>query len=191
MKIDALHLDTEHFRVEHLSDSAENRRLIDGFIAPNNANGLESYLKFQAIRDEASKMSRTYLVKDATTGFLACYFSLRTGLISVGREDGLFDTIPGVELANFAVNAAYRTQEIKVAKVGAYVFERFICPIAENIADLAGVQCLYIYALPEERLIRYYNSLGFARLPPDAEAFVYSHVKPAYDQGCIFMFQGV
>ena len=25
----------------------------------------------------------------------------------------------------------------------------------------------------------------------DAEAFVHSHVKPAYDQGCIFMYQDV
>ena len=60
-----------------------------------------------------------------------------------------------------------------------------------NVADLVGVKCLYIYALPEEKLIRYYNSLGFVRLPLDAETFVHTHVKPAYDQGCIFMYQEV
>ena len=34
-------------------------------------------------------------------------------------------------------------------------------------------------------------SLGFMRLPSEAEAFVHSHVKPAYDRGCIFMYQGI
>ncbi len=30
---------------------------------------------------------------------------------------------------------------------------------------------------------------GFRSLAPDDEAFVYSHVKPKYDDGCIFMYQ--
>ena len=52
MTIDALSLDTEHFVAEHLLDSPENRQLIDGFVAPNNARGLEAYLKLQADIDE-------------------------------------------------------------------------------------------------------------------------------------------
>ena len=141
MKVHALNLNTEHFVIEHLLDSSVNRQLVEGFVVPNNAHGLESYLKLQAEGDEKNSGSRTFLIKDAATGKLACYFSLRTGLIAVQRED--------------------------------------------------GVQCLYIYALPKERLIQYYTSLGFMRLPSDAESFVYSHVKPAYDRGCIFMYQGI
>lgn len=189
MRVDSLALNTEHFVIEHLLDSPLNRQLIADFVAPNNARGLESYIKLQAEHDEVCNGSRTYLVKDATTGMLACYFSLRTGLVAVRREDDLFDTIPGVELANFAVNESYRSSGAKVAKIGGYVFRRFILPIVRNIADLVGAQCLYIYALPEEKLIQHYSSLGFARLPPDMESFVYSHVKPAYDQGCVFMYQ--
>ena len=191
MKIDALNLNTEHFTVEHLQDSPTNRQLIEGFSAPNNAMGLEAYLKLQAESDEKSNGSRTFLVKDAETGRLACYFSLRSGLIAVRREDDLFDTIPAIELANFAVNDAYRTEGSKISKIGFHVFDKFILPIVRNVADLVGVRCLYIYALPEKRLIQYYNSLGFVRLPLDAEAFVHSHVKPAYDQGCIFMYQDI
>ena len=191
MKIDALNLDTEHFVIEHLNGSIENKQLVNGFIASNNARGLESYLKFQADIDENSNGSRTYLVKDAETRKLACYFSLRSGLIAIMREDDLFDTIPAVELANFAVNDSYRAESRKIVKIGFHVFDKFILPIVRSVADLVGVKYLYIYALPEERLIRYYNSLGFVRLPHDAEAFVYSHVKPAYDQGCIFMYQEV
>ena len=103
----------------------------------------------------------------------------------------MFDTIPAIELANLAVNDAYRREESKIAKIGFHVFDRFILPIVRNVADLIGVQCLYVYALPKERLIQYYASLGFMRLPSEAEAFVHSHVKPAYDRGCIFMYQGI
>ena len=191
MKVDALNLNTEHFVIEHLLDSPVNRQLIEDFIAPNNARGLESYLKSQAENDENNNGSRTFLIKDAATGKLACYFSLRTGLIAVQRDDGLFDTIPAIELANLAVNDAYRREESKIAKIGFHVFDRFILPIVRNVADLIGVQCLYIYALPKERLIQYYASLGFMRLPSEDEAFVHSHVKPAYERGCIFMYQGI
>lgn len=45
------------------------------------------------------------------------------------------------------------------------------------------------YALPDDKLIGYYGKLGFSRLPAEQESFVYSHVKPKYDDGCIFMFQ--
>ena len=172
-------------------DSSVNRQLVEGFVVPNNAHGLESYLKSQAEGDEKNNGSRTFLIKDAATGKLACYFSLRTGLVAVQREDGLFDTIPAIELANFAVNDAYRSEGSKIAKIGFHVFDRFILPIVKNVSDLIGVQCLYVYALPKERLIQYYASLGFMRLPSEAEAFVHSHVKPAYDRGCIFMYQGI
>jgi len=187
MKIDVLNLNTEHFVVEHLHGSLENQQLVSDFVASNNARGL----KLQADIDENSNGSRTYLVKDAETGKLACYFSLRSGLIAVRREDDLFDTIPAIELANFAVNNVYRSEGGKVDRVGAYAFRKFVQPIVKCVADLVGVKYLYIYALPEEKLIQYYNWLGFVRLPHDAEAFVYSHVKPAYDQGCIFMYQEV
>lgn len=42
---------------------------------------------------------------------------------------------------------------------------------------------------PEERLIKYYGQLGFSRLPGEQERFVQRHVKPKYDEGCIFMYQ--
>ncbi|WP_295058143.1 hypothetical protein [uncultured Fibrobacter sp.] len=46
-----------------------------------------------------------------------------------------------------------------------------------------------IYALPEEKLIEHYHTMGFSRLPEHQEKFVQRHVKPKYDEGCIFMYQ--
>ena len=52
MKVGVLNLNTEHFVIEHLLDSPVNRQLIESFVVPNNARGLESYLKSQAENDE-------------------------------------------------------------------------------------------------------------------------------------------
>ncbi|MBO4630176.1 MAG: hypothetical protein J5687_09535 [Treponema sp.] len=57
------------------------------------------------------------------------------------------------------------------------------------MAKYVGVNSLYIYALPEEKLIEYYKTVGFSRLPKEQEKFVQYHVKPEYDADCIFMYQ--
>ena len=38
-------------------------------------------------------------------------------------------------------------------------------------------------------LIEHYGKMGFSRLPPKQERFVQHHVKPKYDEDCIFMYQ--
>jgi hypothetical protein len=188
---DQLVVDNGDFVVEHLTDSPESRRSVEEFAAGNNANGLEVYLKRFALGDERSDDSRTYLVKDSLTRALACYFSLRTCLVPIALTKSNFTTVPAVELANFAVNDNYRGMQRAMKKIGAYVFVTFILPIVQHIAGLVGAKWLCVYALPEEKLIRYYESLGFSRLSRDQEEFVYSHVKPKYDENCIFMYQGI
>jgi len=189
--MDIRSLATADFVVEHLVDTKEHRHLLASFSVANNASGLEVYLKRRAMLDEASNECRTYLVKDAVSGELACYFSLRTGLITVSADDGNFDTIPAAELSNFAVNASYGAAHRKVGKIGAYVFDKFILPIVKSVSDWIGMQCLYIYALPESRLISHYERLGFRRMSDEDAKFVYSHVKPRYDKGCVFMYMFV
>ena len=182
---------TDDFVIEHLVDSREHRQLLRSFSVANNANGLEVYLKRRALLDETRNECRTYLVKDVVSGELACYFSLRTGLITVSAGDGSFDTVPAAELSNFAVNASYSAAHRNMRKIGAYVFNKFILPVVRNIADWIGMRCLYIYALPKSKLISYYERLGFRRMSDEDAKFVYSHVKPRYDNGCVFMYMYV
>lgn len=181
--------DTPLLAVEHLFDSEENESLISRFTAPNNAMGLESYLKNAAMDDERAGFARTYLVKDKQTGELACYFTLRAGLITMQVEEEAFDSIPAIELSNFAVNDEYRKKHTEARSIGRYSFEKFVLPIVRCMAQYVGVNALYIYALPNDRLIGYYNLMGFSRLPEEQEHFVQMHVKPKYDEGCIFMYQ--
>ncbi|MBO4321031.1 MAG: hypothetical protein J5857_11260 [Treponema sp.] len=181
--------DTPYFSVEHLFDSENNQKLIEEFEAGNNAFGLENYLKYQAAEDETSNNSRTYLVKDILSGELVGYFSLRTGLITIQVKDDNFDSFPAIELANFAMNRCYKDSHPDTVRLGAYIFENFIIPITRCMAKYVGVNSLYIYSLPEDKLLSYYSRLGFSRLTSEQEKFVQLHVKPKYDEGCIFMYQ--
>ena len=191
MKIESVTIENEIFYIEHLSDSIEDVRLVSDFKALNGAKGLENYLKYQAFDDEKSRNARTYLVKDKLTDELAGYFSLRSGLIAIQAYRESFDTIPAVELSNLAINGEYREKH-KDKKHLSYVFlQSFILPLAQVMSRYIGTSSIYIYALPDEKLIEHYTKLGFTRLPKKQEKFVQNHVKPKYDEGCVFMFQNL
>lgn len=180
------------FYVEHLNDSKDGTECIAGFrVEPRDTGyGLESYLKEWAAHDEESNEARTYLVRDCATCELVAYFSLKAGSITINEdEEGGFDTIPGIELANFAVNSAYRDVHGEVTGIGSIVFMDFIIPIIRDVVMMLGVKILYIYALPYEGLLNYYHGLAFSRLPKEQEMVLHSRIKPRYDEGCIFMYQ--
>lgn len=94
-----------------------------------------------------------------------------------------------MELSNFAVNSFYRKRHPEVRRLGEQVFRRFIIPTVRYGAELFGIQALHIYALPQDELLEHYSTFGFCRLPPEMEAYIHSHIKPDYDDKCIFMYQ--
>lgn len=186
-----VHID-EMFYCEHLSFDAHTKQEITNFTVKHpDAINLESFLKKYAFEEESSNKNRTYLVKDKNTNEIVCYFSLRNGLFTLPNNSQHFSTIPAIELSNFAVNNSYKEKYSIVRKLGTTAFNEFIIPLVKQIQKLSGVQALYIYALPNDKLIEHYESLGFLRFSPDEEAFIHSHVKPLYDKGCVFMCQGV
>ena len=162
---------------------------VSGFMSPKG-KGLERYLKYQAIVEEKANLSRTYLVLDKESNEIAAYFTLRTGLITLkaGSGDG-FNAHSAIELSNFAVNDAYRDINDLKPGFGMYVFNQFILPLAKMISQYVGAAYIYIYSLPYKKLMVNYEKMGFFRATTEMEAFIYSHVKPIYDKGCIFMWQ--
>ena len=155
--------------------------------------GLQVNLKKRAFHDEAAGIMRTYLVRDNYTAELVAYFSLKAGLISLNEvetEDGiLFDTLPGTELANFAVNNEYLIKNPTFKGIGFVIFNDFIKPLVEEISKTVGVKIIYIFALPFEGLIKQYGRYGFRRLEAEHEAELHRRLKPRYDSECIFMYQ--
>lgn len=187
-------LEIQHslFYYEHLLDNPQNIDEIKNFaIRERSGFGLELYLKQTSVFDEENRLNSTYLVKDKMTHEIVGYFSLKTGLFTVEMSsvEGYFDTIPSVEMSNFAVNALYRANHPDIKRIGEIIFRSFVLPIVKHIQNFVAVKALYIYALPEEKLISHYERLGFSRLSEEEEAFVHAHVKPKYDDDCIFMYQ--
>ena len=183
-------LENGTFYVQHLTESTENLSAIKSFaVGQQSGMGLENYLKNVAEADENASFARTYLVKSKQTHEIAAYFTLRNGLFTLELNDDNFYTVPAIELSNFAVNAVFRSAHPDIERIGYKVLSDFVLPIADFVRSFSGVKALYIYALPEERLIEHYKSLGFRRLAPEKEIFVHQHVKPKYDNGCVFMYQ--
>ncbi|MBO5353672.1 MAG: hypothetical protein J6A77_10280, partial [Lachnospiraceae bacterium] len=95
--------DTALYRMVHLT--SKDKDAISKFVVKNPKGfGLQNYLIKWSLRDEEEGLVRTYLIKDKEDGSIVAYFSLRTGLMTQRSSLFHFDTITGIELANFAVN---------------------------------------------------------------------------------------
>ena len=184
----------KYFACRHLSVSRRDLADIKAFeIAhPETGGGLEWYIKYQALFDEHSGVMRTYLVRLKRTGECVGYFSLKAGLVSVNEEStpggNTFDTVPGVELANFAINNVF-VQKHNAKGLGYLLFSGLIAPFVQEHAKTLGIYMIYLFDLRYECLMKKYESYGFHRLPAKAENQLHQRLKPTYDESCIFMYQ--
>lgn len=189
-----MRLEHDIFYCENLLANEKNIKLLRTFhVEKETGAGLEAYLKRMAINDEAMHYARTYLVIDKTDNTLVGYFSLKAGTVATRIKKRFFhlemDSIPAIELANFAVNDNYKTSHENRNGLGEIIFFYFILPICRSASDYVGINTLYIYALPYQGLIRYYEQMHFKRVPDNAESIIHRYHKPRYDKGCIFMFR--
>ena len=177
--------------ISHLS--ALDKDDISKFVIKRRqGRGLEVYLKEVALQQEAIGESRTYIIRERECNQIVAYFTLRTGLITVSR--GFlrgFNTHTGIEFANFAVNDAYREDNDRIPMLGSYIFYSFVIPLVQYISDFVGAELLYIYALPHDRLMEHYRTMGFETASKKVSRYLYRHVKPFYDRQCVFMYQAI
>lgn len=161
-----------------------------------NAHTLEIYLKQQALFDQESGDNCTYVVIDRVTNSIMAYFSLKAGSVRLyhATNKDYIDLLPGIELSMFAVNSAYKNclkqkGQNKSIGVGEYVFLRYVLPVVHNISKQIGVNIFYLFALPDEKLIHYYQQkLGF-HIPQPLEIRYTKPYTPSFDEGCVFMYQ--
>ena len=186
-------LNNDKYYCEHLTTSEKNLQDIQNFSVKHaNGEGLANYVKNSALYDEADGVMRTYFVRDNVSHELVGYFSLKAGLVSLNEGNSGrvadFDTLPGVEVANFAVNNSYCQKHSAAKGIGFIIFADFIKPLIKKAAELVGVKVIYIFALPFEELISHYEKYGFRRLNSQSEIELHKRLKPRYDSECIFMF---
>ena len=195
-------LQNDLFYCDHLGVSADDEKDIISFTVQKGL-GLENYIRYNAFPDEDAGLMRTYIVRDNRTSELVAYFSIKAGLISLNereleetdKETGetktvtVFDTLPGAEIANFAVNDAYKERHRSMKGIGLIIFDSFIIPLINQSSKTLGLKVLYIFALPFESLIDRYKEYGFTRLDDEYEDDLHKRVKPFYDRSCIFMYR--
>lgn len=189
-----MRLDADGFYCANLACSPKDLEDIGHFeiVHSITGKGLVDYLKDCAVDDEQLGAMRTYFVRMCETDECVGYFSLKAGLVSLqeteidGNAD--FDTLPGVELANFAVNKSY-VHKYHARGIGRLIFTSFILPLIRGAGQYVGVCLVYLFSLPHSKLMKNYESYGFHRLTLDAEEKLHHRLKPSYDQSCIFMCQ--
>lgn len=187
-------MENSFLRCEHIS--RDDWDSLQSFTSAHSDGGfLADYIKENAFLDEEEGFARTYIVRDRESNDVVAYFSLKSGFVAINEEEGEeqteFDSIPGVELSNFAVNGAYLTAHPTYKGLGKIVFFDFILPTISEAAKIIGIRFLYIFALPNKSLIANYEKYGFSRLPLEDEKKMHSRIKPRYDEGCIFMYQSL
>ena len=107
---------SDNFYAKHLNYVNDTIDLLKFKINRPEGYGLQQYIKYTAVKEESADMMRTYIVRDINTNEVVGYYSLKAGLISInerviednGKKRIVFDTVPGIELANFAVNDIYK-----------------------------------------------------------------------------------
>ena len=184
----------ELFRAIPLFDSGLTDKEINSFsVKHKQGKGLVRYLYGYAETEEENRTMRTYIVRDNKNDEFVGYYSLKAGMISINeqRVEGkvLFDTMPGIEIANFAVNDTYISKYDEIKGCGIMIFYDLIMPIIYDVSEKIGVNLIYIFSLPFDALINRYSKYGFKRLSSDQEKALHKRVKPNYDTGCIFMYQ--
>ena len=182
------------FYCEHISELNESDFKSFKVKHKDDANNIEIYLKQYALQDEKLGFMRTYLVFEKVSKVLVGYFSLKSGMFAKDKdpedESYGFDTIPGIELAYFALNDNKLTNEIE--DIGIQIFNEIIMPIVLGVSNYVGVGVLYVYALPIDKLIRrYQEAYGFVRLDLEDELALNKRYKPSDNESCIFMYQRV
>ncbi len=182
---------TDSFYCRHITD--DDKEIIKGFTLANDQGGyLSDYLKYDALQEEECGKARTYLVFTTDKDELVAYFSLKAGFVSVSEYSVLrrkFQSVPGVEISNFAVNGKSIEKYPDMKGVGAIIFKRFIYPTIKNASEYIGITLIYIFALPRKSLINRYKTYGFSRLNSLQESRTHKRIRPMYDEGCIFMYR--
>lgn len=202
MSIDNTVYRNELFYCEHLVLSRETMYDVDEFkISRIEGKGLVEYLQYQAFQDEKNGAQRIYLVRDLRTDELVAYFGLKTGLISNnerkisldGKEQVVFDTVSGIELAEFAINDNYIAVHPDYKGCGVIIFNDFILRICEQVKEIVGCEILFGYSVDTEGklLQRYLREYGFERLDPESEERVQERFRPFFDKGCVFIYQKI
>lgn len=125
----------------------------------------EYLLQGDAARDVKASVSHTYIVRRA--GELVGYFTVLADAVRLRtkeRPDGIpYGSAPAIKLGRMGVTAAY-----KKMGVGEWIL-KFVAGMARKIGREVGVRYVTLDALPEAKLIAFYEKNRFVRNPGEID----------------------
>ncbi|MCQ2592672.1 MAG: hypothetical protein MJ188_07785 [Treponema sp.] len=186
---------TNYFECVHLTDYKERQLLFrfdvyDDFEIneenPYTVLGLQDIINNHIADFEDSDKLRTYLVFDTSTQKkqLVCVFCLKSGDMILGTQGA----VPSVELVYFALEKGYKETHSELKGLGNYIFNDFIIYLVEQIYTLAGGVFLYLFAINNKKLVKFYESLGFTPLSDEEENIILSNAANEGNRDCKFLF---
>ena len=124
---------------------------------------LDDWLRRRAAQNEASRASRTYIVRAGKR--VAGFYSLAVGAVA---HDGLSgrvkrnmpDPVPVMILGRLAVDESFQRQGIGPALLADVIYRTV------QAAAIAGIRALLVHAI-SERATRFYEAYGFRASPLD------------------------
>lgn len=152
------------------------------------------------IRNEVTELDnfdilRTFLVIDVESKELVCVFSIRNNTMHFQHKLSInkFNKIvPCIELVYIAVEKNYRNNHPETSGIGSAVFDSFIVPIVKFINKISGCKYLFLFAINQPKLIKYYkNKMDFLELDKKEEKCIVSSLKTDTNKGCKFLYQSI
>ena len=193
---DAIACDCDAFYCYSIAQKNRSDLLdIKGFVPIHEGGiGLLEYLQDHAFRDDRDGVMRTYLVRDKSTNEFVGYFSLKSGAISTNErtlgDKTTFDTIPGAEIACFALDGSYRETHPESKGCGMVIFQDLIIPLIRKASAVIGIARVFLFAIPdpEGKVVGAYREYGFRELPDEQAAYLNARLKPTVNRSCTFMY---
>ena len=186
--------ESKHLYCTHISDN-DIEPIMNFRVIKEEGSGVEKFINYYSFIHEDELLDRSYLVWMKETDELVAFFSLRAGFVArnnMYEHEDSFDSLPGIEISNFAINKAFREKYPTTKGIDKVIFESIIKPIIKQASEIVGIRMIYIFALPIEKLIGYYNDkLEFSRLHEIEEEKMHNRIRPEYDKDCIFMYQRI
>ncbi len=159
-------------------------------------SGLEDSIR-DAGRFSYADIFKTYLVfyNNADKKELACVFCIRCSSMhfhNASEKNFFSEIVPCIELVYLAVDANYHKDHPKIKQTGGMVFDAFIVPIVQELNRLCGCKYLFLFAINNKKLVKYYiDRMDFQELPEEEEAAVIEYLRTYSSEGCKFLFQDI
>lgn len=147
----------------------------------SDANIFKTYLVFYNSKDNKKE--------------LACVFCIRCSSMhfrNFSKEIFFSEIIPCIELVYLGVDANYARKHPDIKRTGGMVFDKFIVDIVLEVNRLCGCKYLFLFAINDKKLIKYYiDRMDFKELPAAEEEIVVEYLKTYSNQNCKFLFQDI